>query len=300
MGKRKYFIHNPTYFKFIDTEEKAYFLGFILGDGNLTSNNVIAFGLHCKDAYILQRLLDLIQGTYILTEKLTYDKRTGATNCGVQLSICCKELYYDILSHGIGKDKSKHYIFPTFLSVELQRHFIRGLFDADGSIGVTPSGHKYANLISTKEGLEKIMEITKNHNIKWNNHLHKFKNVENVYRICMGEDVLKLHHWLYDDSTIYLNRKYEKRTVLELYHSNIGFKESTTREVLVKNEFGEIIDNCESINDCNRRYKVCMRKLCKFSLVYKNNLIFEVQEPSLKKIIANKWKRQDIDTILES
>src|SRR5271157_1766693 len=48
---------NEHYFDTIDTEAKAYFLGFLFADGhNQTSRNSVSLKLHSKDFYILECL----------------------------------------------------------------------------------------------------------------------------------------------------------------------------------------------------------------------------------------------------
>ena len=46
------------FFDSIDTEEKAYILGYILADGHVASDNHIMFGLHEKDVDILYKIRD--------------------------------------------------------------------------------------------------------------------------------------------------------------------------------------------------------------------------------------------------
>lgn len=53
---RKYDL-NQEYFDVIDTQNKAYFLGFLYADGNVSkSNNAIQIGLESRDLHILESL----------------------------------------------------------------------------------------------------------------------------------------------------------------------------------------------------------------------------------------------------
>lgn len=65
MNKKTY---NEDYFKNIDNEEKAYFLGLICSDGSITYNEnkyryQISIKLHNKDEYILDEFIKSINGT---------------------------------------------------------------------------------------------------------------------------------------------------------------------------------------------------------------------------------------------
>ena len=59
--KRKYNI-DETFFDVIDTEEKAYFLGFLYADGyNNTDRNSVALSLNEDDKEILEKFNNLLQ-----------------------------------------------------------------------------------------------------------------------------------------------------------------------------------------------------------------------------------------------
>ena len=58
MSKRIYTL-NENYFEQIDTQEKAYFLGFLWADG-CNCNGVIHLVLQEKDKYILEKFNELI------------------------------------------------------------------------------------------------------------------------------------------------------------------------------------------------------------------------------------------------
>ena len=57
----KIYTINEDYFDIIDTEEKAYLLGFLYADGNhFTKKNRITIGLQEKDKHILEKFNELI------------------------------------------------------------------------------------------------------------------------------------------------------------------------------------------------------------------------------------------------
>ena len=51
--------YNHSYFEKIDTEDKAYFLGFIYADGSIVTNkrNSLYIKIHSKDQHILEDLI---------------------------------------------------------------------------------------------------------------------------------------------------------------------------------------------------------------------------------------------------
>lgn len=57
-------IGETNYFETIDSEDKAYFLGFIVADGSINTNkyrNALIINIHKKDVDILNKFKELIK-----------------------------------------------------------------------------------------------------------------------------------------------------------------------------------------------------------------------------------------------
>ena len=77
--RRKYFF-NEDYFKNVDSEEKAYWLGFIAADGCILENGTLKIGLAEKDSLHLEKFNESIESSRpILFEKGTYIYKDGKT-----------------------------------------------------------------------------------------------------------------------------------------------------------------------------------------------------------------------------
>lgn len=119
-------------FKIIDTQEKAYMLGQLYGDGyNGESGKSYKTSLASidKDAELYQHLNHLFP-FFTLKHYKSHPNM-------VYLEANCKELYLDLCALGMvsnktEKDKTEEFHFPQ-LEESLLPHFIRGYFDADGS-----------------------------------------------------------------------------------------------------------------------------------------------------------------------
>jgi len=122
---------NHDYFSGIDTEDKAYFLGFMYADGyNASNRNQIKLKLKTEDKYILEKFAG-----YLTTGQTPpIYKEKGSDTCSLQIS--SKQLCQDLEKWGCGKAKAHTLVFPKFLlnKPNLMRHFIRGYFDGDGTI----------------------------------------------------------------------------------------------------------------------------------------------------------------------
>jgi DNA modification methylase len=125
---RKYFFQE-NYFETIDTQMKAYWLGFIWADGYLNTN-ALEVELHIKDIEQLQRFRDDIGSTHKIYER----ERPTTHSCRIVLG--SQKLVSDLISLGYN-----HKEVPINLPVEYEKDFIRGLFDGDGSVGCY-SGYK--------------------------------------------------------------------------------------------------------------------------------------------------------------
>lgn len=139
---RKYF-HDETFFENIDTEEKAYWLGFMYADGwiidktNRYGEDAFGISLKKSDEEHLKKFLKAIKAT----NPVNYDnsKQIGEPLAKVQLT--SQKTVDDLIKHGCFKKKTYILRPPTIIDEKLLYHFIRGFFDGDGSI--VKSGGKY-------------------------------------------------------------------------------------------------------------------------------------------------------------
>ena len=198
---------NEHYFDIIDSEEKAYFLGFLYADGyNNIRLNALSLVLQEKDLEILEKLKKLIESdkpisTYtVLKNNKTYYK----------LSITNKNISFQLEKLGCVQAKTFKITFPNWLREDLKRHFIRGYFDGDGSISKDskdPSCSILGNCIFMSE-LSKYIKNTLNIHIS--EFLVKKNNKLLTLTISGRKQCIKFLDFLYKDSIIHLNRKNER------------------------------------------------------------------------------------------
>ena len=203
--------YDINYFKVINTEEKAYWLGFIYADGCITSDirQQLIIELCKQDRIILEKFIDCINGNNKIYEnKYSY-----------RLSICQKDFTNNLLNKGVFPRKSLLLEFPStdIIPTQLIRHFIRGYFDGDGCISCnqyynkTQNKHSYVsefNILGTNAFIKSISEILPSSKYKIK-HETKQSNVYK-YRVDNRVDIIRIFHYLYDDANIYLERKYNK------------------------------------------------------------------------------------------
>lgn len=111
------------YFHKINTEEKAYWLGFFTADGNVHDGR-IRLSLATKDRSHVEAFALAIGCDIPLKE---YD-------CGtVGIDVRCAEMVRDLAKYGVVPNKSKVTVWPVGLPRPLEQHFVRGVVDGDGS-----------------------------------------------------------------------------------------------------------------------------------------------------------------------
>ena len=212
---------NENIFDNIDTEEKAYWLGFIFADGYIDSspNNPdkksryqFELSLKSSDVQHLNKF-----NTFMQHNK--NNVKIGKVICnGTECFRCrwCivnKHLWNTLNNLGCTPNKSLTLEFPDikiFKSIDLVRHFIRGYFDGDGCFSrmfYKDTVFPKCGFLGTYNFISKIKLILEEHNIHIPN-INK-KSLENVYSIELSQNnSILLINYLYNGSIIYLDRKY--------------------------------------------------------------------------------------------
>lgn len=208
---------DSNYFYKINTEHKAYLLGFMYADGSVNDNG-ISIGLKSDDLEILE----LFKKELKFTGKLYFNERSKKNpnwSDIYRLSIYNKQISKDLINNGCIKTKTFKITFPNeaILPVEFQKHFLRGYFDGDGYVGYRFYKNKYlyisSKFVSTEKFCDKVSEIMKNElNINSYKETRHPERKHNIRQLSFSGNIqsLKFLDWIYKDSTVYLKRKYDK------------------------------------------------------------------------------------------
>jgi hypothetical protein len=208
-NKRKYTIQQD-YFKIIDTEEKAYFLGLMYADGNLSQvGSEIKITLQEEDCDILQRFSNIIYGFVKLTEAKG-ELQDGSIHKYFTFHMYCQDMHRDLVNLGCPPAKTFLIRFPT-IDVVPQRllwHFVRGYFDGDGCICITDPGRPRIDFSSNLDFIRQLITFFVSEGIECNKPGVNIENTLTGY-IQFGavDKVLQCYRKMYDNATIYMNRK---------------------------------------------------------------------------------------------
>jgi hypothetical protein len=130
------YTHNETFFEVIDTEQKAYWLGFFYADGYVSSvqnKHLTGLSLSVVDKEHIEKFKNDINATNPI--KIYTPTLSGYSDddyCRILLS--SETTYKQLIMQGVLEHKTSILMPPPHVPLHLKRHFIRGYFDGDGCI----------------------------------------------------------------------------------------------------------------------------------------------------------------------
>lgn len=220
LGLKKYpYTCDYHYFDEIDTEEKAYWLGFLTADGWININKksnagVTGLELQYGDIGHLKKFNKSIGGNYQITDRwrtclLSPHKDQKSHLCCIR--IFSLTMYQSLVNQGFTNNKSFDAHIPVIRD-DLLRHYFRGYFDGDGCFTFTNRTFNIQFITASPNLLNDIKQIMCIH--KWHYNLSPYTSDFNteIYglNISRNKEKLQFLDWIYQDSNIYLDRKYQK------------------------------------------------------------------------------------------
>lgn len=222
----KKYIYDDTYFSVIDTEHKAYWLGFIMADGCIVQKSknkpclTLVINLQESDYKHLEKFNNDLGGNLPVRHFISKPVTIHSWSKDVQLSErqCCKIevnskwLCQDLMVHGVSQRKTLNERIPLIEDSRLIRHFIRGFFDGDGCFSaIKPSNREreYAKIMIASG--EIIIDFIINNVYQETGFLmshDKYHKLDRCY-IQNEEGFLKFVKYIYENATIFLDRKKE-------------------------------------------------------------------------------------------
>ena len=234
MGKN--YKANFNFFDEIDTPQKAYWLGFIWADGYIAKRErprangktrlEYNLKLAIKDVYAdhVKKFIDDIEGNYPVhiyetkgfDREISYEARAFITNVHM-----CSKLYEE---YGVVPRRHDVANIISVIPKKLYRYFLLGVFDGDGAFTEYYNesyGHKMNVVFGGSAELLTFIEFTltnegvidKPRQCESRKLYERHKGKDGTWRTLAFSGVpqcTKILNWLYDDSIIHLDRKYEK------------------------------------------------------------------------------------------
>lgn len=223
-GRKKYYC-NFDFFERINTEAKAYWLGFIYADGCITDSGVNIL-LKGDETDHLNLYKECIEAEHILEERLEKirDPKTKEVirlQSTAKVRVNSQIIRNDLIKLGCGPRKSLtlNKIPVNKIPFNLMPHFLRGYFDGDGCIYCSKqeSYDKWGvNFLGTKKFMMAIYAelIKRGLPIKWAFFEDHTTPGMGYLSFASSSAMNWIKDFLYKDATIFLKRKKDKFDLL--------------------------------------------------------------------------------------
>lgn len=180
----------------IDSPERDYWLGWILSDGCIVKDATHAYVyLACLDLDILLKFKEFCGSRAKLNKFKYITPKSKETKIMYKVVINSQELVaFFANNYGICGKKSSTMNPP----IDINWNILRGVFDGDGSfkkgVVLTSKSEQWINKI--KAFYDSL-------------HIHYTCPCDTAYRLSVyrKEDIKRIYHYLYDNQTLYLDRK---------------------------------------------------------------------------------------------
>lgn len=214
LSKKKYNF-DKDFFKEIDDEYKAYWLGFIFADGYVVErkdsrNYELGIELSIVDKSHLEKFNQSIRGNFKISTRMSsesvIDDRIIYSTETSLIRVYSVDMVRNLKKLGVVQNKTYKKDFPT-VSDELFIPFVRGFMDGDGSIASDGKSVYFTNpnkefLIYLKNSLGRLL------NVKTGS-LYQETEWKSRFGIYSQKDVSLYLNAIYEKSNVHLDRKYE-------------------------------------------------------------------------------------------
>ena len=216
---------NDTFFDVIDSEIKAYLLGFLYADGYISNDGRIGILLSQKD----EEIIKMIQTFIAPNSSIKYlDYQNFKRDPQVKIRFHSNQIYKRLQEFGFTTDKTHTdckilYKIPDIF----KKDFIKGYTDGDGSIIFNNMHHVncYKVAITWCNGTSSILQEIQKY---FNTCLGYLHNYSNYYTLTYSNkrSVKYICEHIYLNSTYYLKRKYVNAMNIIKYCNNTELRNS--------------------------------------------------------------------------
>lgn len=200
----------------MNQELKYYMIGMLQGDGHHSeasrNRGRVSLELSSKDNDIIQKLKSALSEWNPKVSGRNRNISMGGkeyASASTILSIHGMEFRKLIKPYVPVGSKSKIVSPPQFDSEEMKAHYVRGYFDANGSIGMTRSKPSipFISFTINSDSLKEFVVKSIFDVVGAEKRINRNKR-DDIYNICLyREDAILYARYLYNGSTLYMDRK---------------------------------------------------------------------------------------------
>ena len=193
---------NRDAFKDLDSEETAYFYGWLLTDGNMSDNGRVSLEVQRIDEDIILNLQKYLNLSRDVFRRSRYDVRTNNTYHSTETYFSDAVINESLYVLGMTPRKSMKEVCPEVF--QYNRHFWRGVLEGDGWIGKS----RYdCGVVGSKELVESFKKYCLSIGIS-KVFVGEHQGELYISRISNLTEASLLLKELYRDTDLFLKRKY--------------------------------------------------------------------------------------------
>jgi hypothetical protein len=226
---------NDGFFTTIDSEIKAYLLGFLYADGYICKDGRIGCLLQEDDLEVMRYMQSFIAPS-VEIQRLNYQNFKRKPQ--IKMRWCSKQMLQDLMRYGFTTDKT--HIDANIFSFIPDKHkpaFIRGYCDGNGSVRFQKCVKEnwYRCSVSFSHGCSQILKDIKEYFESQGCECSSLSAKDTYYtlvyeKVVPAALVAKL---LYEDANYYLTRKHEKAMQMIEYRTNTELTRSGKKILVV-------------------------------------------------------------------
>ena len=209
---------NENYFDEIDTADKSYIFGFMWADAycsNTTRQPILKIDLQDQDKELLLKFKDKFNWSGNITSYVAKKGHSYRPEDSIvyRLAICNKGFINSLCEKGLVPHRELSHLPYNCLSSKYTKDFIRGYFDGNGSISIDKNNRICVNICGGTNIVNDIAsylvsELEISHISSHHRRVNNPNNTTIVF--TRNKDKLKILNFLYNNSSLYLDRKYNK------------------------------------------------------------------------------------------
>jgi len=232
---RRVYTVDDNYFENIDSQKKAYWLGWLITDGYVITKlntvrqgnvNVNHLGLHLQknDINILEELRNDLKSDYPISfrnkresfyyvNKITKKGKLIKSNESCTFEFSSAKMIQDLEKYSIHQNKTYDVVFPKELDSKYYPGFIAGVISGDGCIDIKKNHNKGFILRCTIAGnLDLVQNIhsilVKEIGVNPDKKLLKYEHTAQLYRLELNQtETIALYYWLQKNGISLMERK---------------------------------------------------------------------------------------------
>jgi len=259
----------------------SYLIGLFQTDGNIydvkRNRGKAVIEISIKDRDIIEKIKKLISYNYTITKRTRNNTHVNGHKYIDKEYISIK--IYDINFRkflndcGVPSGKKSSIISPPLYLKNLSiKDYVRGLYDGDGSLGMTKANIPYVSMVTASRNLanflfEYISDVTGKP--KKDTNPNKRDNIYNI--VITKEDAVKFCNEVYYDDCLSMNRKMENSKIVKKWTRPDGMM-MVSRKKWTETEDEYILNH--SIYDSIKKLKRTKKSITMRLIRLKNNFLY--------------------------